>query len=538
MKHASAFALAFLAVLEASAFQRLSDRDIYDISPAAPEPGATTVKVDLGSSALPLAPGRLVRAFVIHARSGDRWFAAPEIEPSKNGSSVYIPLESFKGFSGAAESISTVRVSAWGALVSSHKKKNAKSGTPAARAVAPRIGVVAPGFSKARVRENLGAPVAFFEETDLDAIKAFSARGGRLVVANCENPALAAFMGVKPGKWRRFDSAALASPGGAVMAKYETACGRPPAPAAGSKTVAYLFDSHMRNTGIPGAVATPRGVWYAHAVPPRSMKSGMLAAAKGCAVRGVWSAGAPLDPRGWDGMAARLAANGFNTLFMSTASPYFAQALESCRKHGIAFHAWYVAFGDTGRSPDSAKDRAKVRADVAALFRQGVDGVELDYFRYAGGALKTDEARAKGARTLTALLKTISADVAAVKKSRRGKRADLSVAVFATPQSQAGVGQNVAAWLESDLVDFVSPMCYTSSAREFAMQILANGNPSKIVPGIGTGANESRLDALSASAQMTVCAKAKLRGYSLFRLDAELAARLKAARPGKPQRGR
>ena len=50
---------------------------------------------------------------------------------------------------------------------------------------APRpVGVVAhPDFSREQIRKVLGKDVTFFAETDLAAIRAFSAKGGRRVVA-------------------------------------------------------------------------------------------------------------------------------------------------------------------------------------------------------------------------------------------------------------------------------------------------------------------------------------------------------------------
>ena len=548
------FAAAVLAAfaLAAQAVTREPSRDIYDVRPAPPEPGANTLRIDLGSAKAPLAPGRIVKEFVFHVKAGGKWLDASSAPAAKNGRTVYVPLESAKGLAGIdPAAVALVRVSAWGDLTTAAAKSKTppKGGSPAARFVAPAVGVVAPGFSRKSVRENLDAPVVFFDEKELGAIKSFSARGGRLVVANCGDPSLAAFMGVAPSNWIRFERPAMAlvSVSGNVMCRYETTCGHPPSVPRGTnplhaRVVAKLHDACMRDTGLAGAIATDRGIWYAHAVPPVSMTPGVPVVPRECEVRGVWTNGQPLDPRGWDGMAERLAANGFNAVFASTDSPCFADALKACRKRGIEFHAWFVAFGHSGRSPDSAADRAAVRKEVARLFAMGVDGVELDYFRYSGGALKTAKARAEGARRLTALLNEVSADVRKIKAARKGRPAILSVAVFPVPSSQASVGQDVASWLAADLVDYVSPMCYTASERDFALQILSNGNPAKMVVGIGTCSNEARLDARQASRQMAVCKRAKLRGFALFRLDAELASRLKIPKPAKgperPRRGR
>ena len=535
-KTALSAALATLA-LSASAWKRLPDRDIYEANLTA-APGAEVLALDLGSANARIARGRVLKAFVVHLRDGSgEWRAAPEIPPAKNGSRVYIPLDSFAGCAGApAQSFTKVRVSAWGTLTSAalKAKKLPASGKISASLVKPTTGVVAPGLPRARILERIGAPVRFFEPSDMDGIRKFCAGGGKIVVGHCDDPGLAAFMGVKPGAWTRVDSAALVSPSGTTLATYETGGAHPPSLPGGAnalhaRVAATLYDPHMRPTGVAGAIETDRGVWYANAIPPAPMRKGGAKPPSGVPVRGVWSTGMPLDPKGWDGMAARLAAAGFNTLFIRSDSPYFDSALRACKKRKIAVHAWFIAFGETKRSPDSAKDRAAVRRDAIALVRKGVDGVELDYFRYGTGELKTPKRKEQGTKRLTSLLRLIAEDVKAA-----NPEVELSVAVFPRPSSQAAVGQDAKTWTDENLVSFVSPMCYTENAVVFASMVLENGRPGKTVIGIGSGANESRLDATQLNTQMQIAKRAKLRGFAVFRLDAELAARLAPQKKSSP----
>jgi len=246
------------------------------------------------------------------------------------------------------------------------------------------------------------------------------------------------------------------------------------------------------------------------------------------AVRGVWTDGAPLDPEGWDGTMRRLATTGVNTVFVQSDAKNADTVLRAGKRAGIAVHAWMIAFGATRRKPDDKADRAAVLDEIRRLARQGYDGIELDYFRYPSGTLATDVAKEHAASELTSLLRGARS---AIKYGYPGVK--LSVAVFPVPKTQRSVGQDVAAWIKDGLVDFVSPMCYTESADEFKAMIAANRaavqDAKKLVIGIGTGADESRLDAAGADAQVAAASAAGCGGVAFFMLDAELAARLREA---------
>ena len=408
----------------------------------------------------------------------------------------------------------------------------ALAAAPAALAAAPRpVGVVAhPDFPRDQLRRQLGADVTFFKETDLAAIRAFSEKGGRIVVAYSGDAALGRFMGVNPGKWTKLDCRALGA-GGKVLCNYRTGCAFVPSVPKGNphhaRVTATIYDSSLRNTGLAGAIETDRGVWYAHAVPPPAMKDGRLQRMPGAIrTRGVWSSGRPLDPGGWRAMARRLSDAGFNTVFLKSDCPEFDTAMAECRKAGLSVHAWMIVFGETKRMPDRAKDVESAAQEALRLVAKGVDGIQFDYIRYPIGSGGNRELAAKRMRTVTIALYRICKAVRA-----KSRTVVLSAAVYPVPRTQQSVGQNAAEWLRLRLVEFVSPMCYTESDAEFSgwlAENLAAIPPSQMVVGIGSGANESRLDADGVKRQIDAVYGRKLRGAALFSLDAELAARLRS----------
>ena len=404
------------------------------------------------------------------------------------------------------------------------------------RALSPRapqrpVAVVAhPDFSRDQIRKILGSNITFFAETDLASIRAFSAKGGRIVVAYCGDEALGQFMGVKPGKWGKLDCRALGA-GGKVLCSYRTGCAFVPSIPKGNprhaRVVSTIYDSSLRDTGLAGAIETDRGVWYAHAIPPPMMKEGVLSRMPGAIrTRGVWSAGHPLDPGGWRAMADKLAATGFNTVFLKSDCPEFDVAMKECRRAGLSVHAWMIVFGGTKRMPGRKQDVDSAVAEALRLVAKGVDGIQFDYIRYPIGSGGNRELAASRMQTVTAALKRISAAVRS-----KSKTVVLSAAVYPVPRTQQSVGQNAPEWLRLRLVDFVSPMCYTESDAEFGEWLAENAAAipaSQMVVGIGTGANESRLDDAAVKRQLDAVYTRKLRGAALFALDAELAARLRS----------
>jgi len=72
-------------------------------------------------------------------------------------------------------------------------------------------------------------------------------------------------------------------------------------------------------------------------------------------------------------------------------------------------------------------------------------------------------------------------------------------------------------------------MLYTTDSTRFAqmldLALAASPSPSMILPGIGTGADESQLDALSTAQQILITRQKKTAGYALFQLDSDLTTR-------------
>ena len=395
------------------------------------------------------------------------------------------------------------------------------------------IAVVAhPDLSRDQMRKALGGDVTFFSESDMQSIRAFSARGGRIVVAYSGDEALGQFMGVKPGKWCKLDCRALGL-GGRIQCSYRTGCAFVPTIPKGNprhaRVVSTIYDSSLRDTGLAGAIETDRGIWYAHAVPPPAMSPGAVRRLPGAMrTRGVWTSGHPLDPGGWPSMAKRLVAAGFNTVFIKSDAPEFDEAMKACRKAGLSVHAWMVVFGSTNRSPERKKDVDSAALEALRLVARGVDGIQFDYVRYPSGSGGNRELAARRMRTVSAAMTRICRAVRA-----RSRNVVLSAAVYPVPRSQQSVGQNASEWIRLRLVDFVSPMCYTESDAEFGVWLAENAAAipaSQMVVGIGNGANESRLDANGVKRQVDVAFSRKLRGVALFSLDAELAARLPPAK--------
>jgi len=104
-----------------------------------------------------------------------------------------------------------------------------------------------------------------------------------------------------------------------------------------------------------------------------------------------------------------------------------------------------------------------------------------------------------------------------------------SAAVFPSPAAAATRGQDWPAWVREGLVDFVCPMIYTENGDAFAAALdtcaAALSNPAAtLVPGIGTGADESQLDASGTALQVARVRARRLAGFAFFAVDDELCA--------------
>ena len=101
----------------------------------------------------------------------------------------------------------------------------------------------------------------------------------------------------------------------------------------------------------------------------------------------------------------------------------------------------------------------------------------------------------------------------------------LSAAVFPTPAAAAERGQEWPLWLREGLIDFACPMIYTENPSDFSVwltECLAVAPAEKLVIGIGSGADESQLDAAATAEQISEVRRRGLAGFAFFALDDEL----------------
>jgi len=256
------------------------------------------------------------------------------------------------------------------------------------------------------------------------------------------------------------------------------------------------------------------------------------------------------------------------------------EALAAAARHKIALHAWATCWTLEGADPDLVsqltregrlmrdaagntlpwlcpsipENRALLIEGLCKLARRGVAGIHLDYVRYpettgcyAPATRKAFEA-ARGQpvaawpadvlpggphaaafadfrrATMTAFIREARS---ALRAAAPGVR--LSAAVFPTPAAAAGRGQAWPEWVREGLIDFACPMIYTESPSDFKSwlgQCLAAVPADKLVPGLGTGADECQLDAAAAAAQIAEVRRRRLAGFACFAVDDALTGHL------------
>ena len=216
------------------------------------------------------------------------------------------------------------------------------------------------------------------------------------------------------------------------------------------------------------------------------------------------------------------------------------------RKAGLKIHAWATCFTLDGVSeeeraklarekrlsasnslwldPTLPKNHDLVVAHLAEMAKRGVDGVHIDYARTSDDMPQSPE--------------TTAAITEFVRKASKAVRAANSnivftAAVFPTPESAARRNQDWPAWVREGLVDYVCPMVYTESPAEFRAQLaacLAVAPAERILPGIGTGADESQTDAATAAFEIQEAVRTNCRGVVFFTLNDSLLEILEAFR--------
>lgn len=214
----------------------------------------------------------------------------------------------------------------------------------------------------------------------------------------------------------------------------------------------------------------------------------------------------------------------------------FPAAVAACHARGIRVHAWIFAL-QAGTAPGARHDAAKndrrllhapgrasalpwldpavaangddLVAFVRALAtRTGVDGVNLDYFRYPLEA--TEEKRDPAA--LRALLGRIRKDLRVA-----APRCELSVDVYAYTST---IAQDWDEWLAADLADRALVMNYAPDVETLRRYMaLHPKNRKKQLCGIGASSSQSLLAPRDLLAQLREAYRAGYAGAAVYPFD-------------------
>ncbi|MBO7683322.1 MAG: family 10 glycosylhydrolase [Kiritimatiellae bacterium] len=182
--------------------------------------------------------------------------------------------------------------------LANHLKRWLASESVPARVVAPAQ--MSAALEKGRIAFLVG--FASPSQSELAALRAFRARGGKLVVFHSSSPALASMMGVRPvgyraaaypGEWSRMDFCSK-SPEGlpASIRQTSTVLNRARAVEGRSRVVATWRDRAGRPTGEPAWIASGAGFWMTHVLladGDEDMKAQLLGAIVGSACPSLWS---------------------------------------------------------------------------------------------------------------------------------------------------------------------------------------------------------------------------------------------------------
>jgi uncharacterized lipoprotein YddW (UPF0748 family) len=262
---------------------------------------------------------------------------------------------------------------------------------------------------------------------------------------------------------------------------------------------------------------------------------------------------------------------------VATRGDQIAACLAAGRKYGVEVHVWKVNYNtghrvppeflarmrQEGRLQASAKGKEEpwlcpshpdnqaleIAAMVEVAREYGVDGIHFDYIRYPDGdhcfcagcrerfgrrvgaaiAQWPAEALAGGrwrSQWLEWRRENITAVVRAVHEQAKAARptVKISAAVFRNwSTDRDGVGQDWQLWCERGWLDFVCPMDYTHSDRQFdtwvgMQQEWAGRTP--VVPGIGVSSSTSRLPVDQVIGQIETARRHATKGFILFNYGA------------------
>jgi len=259
---------------------------------------------------------------------------------------------------------------------------------------------------------------------------------------------------------------------------------------------------------------------------------------------------------------------------VATEGDQIAKCLTAARKYGLQTHIWKVNW-NTGRDappefiekmrresrlqvsssgkeepwlcPSHPENRKLEIASMVEVARNyAVDGIHFDYIRYPDsnhcfcdgcrrrftedtGAVITNWPKdVTGADTplrkqwldwrrgnITAVVKAVSEQARAVRPKIK-----ISAAVFRNWEvDRDGVGQDWKLWCERGYLDFVAPMDYTNSDRQFESWIESQqqwAGKVPVYPGIGASSSSSRFGPDRVIGQIQVTRKHKTGGFVIF----------------------
>ena len=250
-----------------------------------------------------------------------------------------------------------------------------------------------------------------------------------------------------------------------------------------------------------------------------------------------------------------------------------AKCLAACKKYGVQIHVWKVNWNTGHRVPAEFIERMRhegrlqanskgkeepwlcpshpdnQKLEIAAMVEvvrdYDVDGIHFDYIRYPDGdhcfcaGCRERFAKAAGVEiknwpkdvlstgpfrqqwldwrrgNITAVVKGVSEQARALKPKIK-----ISAAVFRSwATDRDGVGQDWKLWCDKGWLDFVCPMDYTESDRQFDTWIALQkdwAGKVPVYPGIGVSSSGSRLGPDRTIGQINVTRRHDTHGFIIF----------------------
>ncbi|MCX6899135.1 MAG: family 10 glycosylhydrolase [Verrucomicrobia bacterium] len=250
-----------------------------------------------------------------------------------------------------------------------------------------------------------------------------------------------------------------------------------------------------------------------------------------------------------------------------------AKCLAACKKYGVQIHVWKVNWNTGHRVPAEFIERMRregrlqasskgkeepwlcpshpenQKLEIASMVEVArdydVDGIHFDYIRYPDGdhcfcdGCRERFAKAAGVEikdwpkdalgkgplrqqwldwrrgNITAVVKAVSEQARAAKPKIK-----ISAAVFRNwATDRDGVGQDWKLWCDQGWLDFVCPMDYTESDRQFDSWIALQKDwvgKTPVYPGIGVSSSGSRLGADRTIGQIQITRRHDTKGFIIF----------------------